>query len=86
MRTKAEQAELNNQYKEQKPIGVYPLSNWGGVEILGIEYGIDDYAVCRYNFGEPEEKVHKLKITYGDGSPYIRLEGMRIRLDECLKV
>ena len=34
-----------------KVIGVYPISNFGGIEILAIE---GDTVKWRYNFGEPE--------------------------------
>jgi len=75
------------QYKDKKPVGVYPMCNHGGVEILDIIYGIEDYVVARYNFGEPEEKLHKVKIrSTPSGLPYINLDGNYIRLGECLKV
>ena len=35
-----------------KVIGVYTISNFGGIEILAIER---DTVKWRYNFGEPEE-------------------------------
>ena len=38
--------------KEYTVIGVYPLSNFGGIEILEIN---DDRIKWRYNFGEPQE-------------------------------
>ncbi len=84
--TKTEREGMNDYYKGRKPLAVYPMSNWGGVEVLDIIYGIDDYAVVRYNFGDVEEKVHKLKIRYDSGSPYVRLDGNRIRFDECMRV
>lgn len=76
-----------NQYKDREPIAVYPMSNWGGVEILDILYGIDDYVVCRYNFGEPEKKLHRVKIQHTKGGiPFIYVDGGYVRLDECLAV
>ena len=36
---------------KEKVIGVYPISNFGGIEILAIE---GDTVKWRYNFGEPE--------------------------------
>lgn len=38
--------------KDYAVIGVYPLSNFGGIEILEIN---DDRIKWRYNFGEPQE-------------------------------
>ena len=80
--TKAEM----EQYKDKTPIAVYPVSNWGGVEILDIEHGINDYAICRFNFGEPETKLHKVKVNYGPRSTYIVVDGTNICLTESQRV
>ena len=45
---------------KEKVIGVYPLSNFGGIEILSIE---GDTVKWRYNFGEPEE-TNESEIFY----------------------
>ena len=66
------------QYADKKPIAVYPMSNWGGVEILDILYGIEDYVVARY-YGK---SYHKVKIN---GNSF-RIGRFTIRLDECLRV
>lgn len=73
------------QYRDKKPIAVYPMSNWGGIEILDIEYGIDDYVICRYNFGEPEDRLHRVKINYGARTTSIYIDGMRVRLNEFMR-
>ena len=71
------------EYSKKKAIAVYPMCNWGGLEILDILYDIDTYVVCRY-FGLD---YHKLKVNYNkDGSAYFRLGTWRIRLDECVRV
>ena len=81
--TKAEMKE----YVGKQPVAVYPMSNWGGLEILDIIYGVDDYAVARYNFGEPESNLHKVKINYdASGNPFVVIDGNRIRLDECMRI
>ena len=76
------------QYRDKKPIAVYPMGNWGGVEILDIIHGIDDYVIARYNFGEPEkDKLHRVKIKYNkSGTPYIFLDGSYIRVDDMIKL
>lgn len=87
MRTKAMTKEEQEYYSSKTPIAVYPVSNWGGVEILDILYGTDDYVVCRYNFGEPEKKLHRVKVQHNKGGiPFIFLDGSYVRLDECLAV
>lgn len=71
-------------YRHKKPIAVYCMSNWGGVEILDILYGIDDYVVARFNFGEPQEP-HRVKIRYGVKTDTFRIGRTTIHLDECMR-
>lgn len=70
------------QYENKEPIGIYTLSNWGGIEILDILYGIDDYVVARY-YGK---SYHKVKINYGVNHSSFRIGRLTIRLDECMRV
>jgi hypothetical protein len=80
MMTKQEQAK----YLEKKPIAVYPMTNWGGIEIMDILYDVDDKVVYRFNFGEPQE-CHVAKIR-GSHSSFKTIAGYSIRLDECMRV
>lgn len=73
-------------YENEKPVAVYTMNNWGGIEILDILYGIEDYVVYRFNFGEPQE-LHKAKIRYGvNHSSFRTPAGYSVRLDECMRV
>lgn len=70
-------------YESKNPVALYPMSNWGGIEILDILYGIEDYVVYRFNFGKPQE-LHRAKIHYGvNHSSFRTTAGYRVRLDEC---
>ena len=72
---------------DAKVIAVCTMCNFGGIEILNVEYGIDDRIVYRYNFGQPENKMHKARIYYGAGDmPYFNTKFGRIYLDECIRV
>lgn len=72
-------------YKGKRPIAVFGESNWGGVEVLDIIYGIEDYIVARYNFGEPQE-AHRVKIRYGVKSTSFRLGRRTYNLDNFMRV
>lgn len=73
-------------YESKEPVAVYPMSNWGGIEILDILYGIEDYVVYRFNFGKPQE-LHKAKIRYGVNHISFRTSaGYSIRLDAFERV
>lgn len=64
--------------------GVVATSAFGGLEVLDIEYGIDDRVVYRWNFGEPG-RVCRAKIRDdGDGLPYFKTKGHKIFMDEVL--
>lgn len=59
-------------------------SGCGGIEIDSIEYGIEDYVVCRSGCWNGKESRHRVKVYYGD-RPYFLIHGYRIHLDECLR-
>lgn len=78
--------EEKKAYESKEPVAVYPMTNWGGIEILDILYGIEDYVVYRFNFGEPQE-LHKAKIRYGvNHSSFRTPAGYSVRLDDCTRV
>lgn len=68
-----------------KPVAYY--SGLGGVEIHGIEYGINDYIYCTSGAWSSKKSHHKLKINYNlNGDAYIILHGYRIPLNECIRM
>ena len=78
---------LHKTYENAKAVGTLPLSNWGGLEILDILYGIDDYAVACFNFGTGRQQIRKHKIQYTQaGRSYIRKQGVRYYFDEIMRV
>ena len=77
---------LYKQYANTTPIGIYGMSNWGGLEILDIQYGIDDYAIASFNFGTRQDiRRHKIQ-TAPSGRLFIRKQGTRFYLDEVMKI
>lgn len=79
--TKKEKKE----YESKRPIAVFCDSNWGGVEILDILYGIEDYVVARYNYGEPQE-LHRVKIHYGENVQSFRIGRRTFNLNDFMRV
>ena len=78
---------LTKKYENAKPIGVYCISNWGGIEILDIIYGIDDKLVSCFNFGNGRKYIRSTKIRYdAKGNQYIERRGVRYYLDEFMRV
>ena len=73
-------------YESKQPVAVYPMSNWGGLEIIAIEYGINDYAVYRESVDGVPGKLHRavIKTTPSDRNFFI-YNSARIYLDGCLR-
>ena len=62
-------------------------SGFSGLELHHIEYGIDDYIYCVSGAWCSKKAYHKLKIRYDSkGSPFIRLHGYKVPLDDCVKM
>lgn len=74
------------EYCLQNPAIAY-YSGLSGLEIHGIEYGIDDHIYCVAGTWGGPKSYHKLKVQYTvKGVPFIRLHGYRVPLDECIKM
>ena len=76
--------------KNNNVIAVYSFGLCG-LEIIGIEYDINDSVVWRFCSGDIEkdqnEKVHKTRIYYTtNGDAFFKAYGKRIKLSECMKV
>ena len=62
-------------------------SGFSGLEIHGIEYGLEDYIYCTSGAWTCKKKYHKLKIKYAqNGDAFVRLHGYRIPLNECIRM
>ena len=56
-------------------------SGLNGLEIKGIEYGIDDYVYC------VSGACHRCKIQYTrKGAAFFRVHGYRVPFDECIRM
>ena len=78
---------LYKKYADTKPIRVMALCNWGGLEILDIEYGIDDYVIACFNYGNGRLEIRRHKVMYTPaGRVYIRKHGVRYYYDQMLPV
>lgn len=77
---------LYEQYSETPTIGYYSMSNFGGLEILDIEYGIQDKLVTCFNWGTGRQMIRRNTIySTPSGRQYIRKAGYRFYLDEMMK-
>jgi hypothetical protein len=69
-------------------------SGLGGLEIKGIEYGVNDFVYCvsgcwggNWCNGENVKRFHRCKIQYTrDGAAFFRVYGHRIPLGECIRM
>jgi len=61
-------------------------SGLGGLEIHYIDYGIDDYVYCVSGAWSGNKSYHKLKVYYSNDCAYIKLNGYKIPLNECIRM
>ncbi len=76
-----------SEYCKRKSIAYY--SGFNGLEIKGIEYGIDDFLYCISGAwgAKSRQKAHKLKIyTDSNGEAFVRLHGYKVSLNECIRM
>ena len=79
--SKKESREILNNYE---PMGVCTLSNFGGVTIYNIEYGIEDYIIYRWY---DEERLYKSKLKVNkEGESVFRIGNVWYNLNEFIKV
>ena len=75
-------------YQNKEAIAFYGMSNFGGIAILDIIYGINDYIVWYNSQIESEKrKIHVSKIYYSENGGFFKPYGsMYVKLSECLRV
>ena len=78
---KKESREILNNYE---PMGICTLSNFGGVTIYNIEYGIEDYVIYRW-FNEEILYKSKLKVNK-EGESVFRIGNVWYNLNEFMRV
>lgn len=78
---KKESREILNNYE---PMGVCTLSNFGGITIYNIEYGIEDYIIYRW-FNEEILYKSKLKVNK-EGESIFRIGNVWYNLNEFMRV
>ena len=61
-------------------------SGFDGLEIKGIEHDIDYHVLCVSGAWYGKPKPHRLKIYYTRENAYIKLNGYRVPLDECIRM
>ena len=75
-----------NAYLERKTVGIIPLNNWGGIEILYINQYAEWIVTC-LNTGEDrvEPKKHKLFWDLERGEYFFRRFKQKYYLSEVMK-
>ena len=79
--SKKESREILNNYE---PMGICTLSNFGGITIYNIEYGIEDYIIYKW-FNEERLYKSKLKVNK-EGESVFRIGNVWYNLNEFIKV
>lgn len=71
---------------ESKFLAILPMSNWGGLGIISIEYGIEDKVTTAFDFGNGMENISTDKIrTNAKGEDYFIKFGRRHYIREFMR-
>lgn len=74
------------EYCMKNPAIAY-YSGLNGLEIHGIEYGVDDCVYCVSGAWGGGKAFHRVKVQYaGNGEAFFRVYGYKIQLDECIRM
>lgn len=84
--TVAKKMFLDEVAQYTKPIAVKGTCNWGGIEIMDIINGIDDYVVSCEDYGSGRIRWSKARVNYSKGGrPYFNRHHQREYLDEYMR-
>lgn len=61
-------------------------SGFNGLEFKKIEYGIEDYIYCVSGAWNGKPAYHKLKVYYDDNGGYVKFNGAKVPLNECIRM
>ena len=69
-----------------KYIGIYPMSNFGGLAIVSVDPASDTCFSC-FDWGEGPQDFRRTKIYYtNSGRAYIRRYNRRYYFDEIMRI
>lgn len=79
---------MRDVFQPKPPIAVYPLTNCGGVELLGVQCGVDDKVEIAINNGTTRKQrgPYKIYTTPTTGRMYFVMGGVRYYLSEFVRV
>lgn len=81
------QSEFGLYPDDYKPAGVLCLNNFGGMAVMEIEYGIDDYVYVCDHYGNGYKNLTKNKIKYDtNGNAYFVRKGQKWFLSDFIRV
>lgn len=78
------QQEYGTYPKDYKPLGIYPLCNFGGLSVMEIKYGINDYVVVCDNYGDGYKNITYNQIYYNKKGGYFIRNGQRWHLNKFM--
>lgn len=80
------QQEFGTYPKDFKPVGVLTLNNFGGLAVMEIEHGIDDYVYVTDNYGDGYKNITRNKVRYNKkGKSYFIRNGHTFYLKEFMR-
>ena len=73
---------LREFYEKKNPIAAMGITNISSIQILDIEYGIDDYVIIKGFVGD----IHKIKIYDSTKGAYFKYSNSRYYIKDFMKI
>jgi len=64
----------------------YDTTNYCGVELKSIEYGIDDYAIILHGSQTSNPTLHRIKVKYTSRDIYYTINGKRYSFSNMMRI
>lgn len=77
--------DYNSKFDNSKPIGYFCVSNTIGIEIMEVEYGVEDSLICRIKTKDKYE-YSKCIIYCNDDGLCFKFGEIEVPLSEVLRV
>lgn len=71
---------------KKEPCAVLGLSNFGGLAIFDLVYGIEDTITSGFCYGDEITDIRTTKIYYTATGAYIKRFGVKYSLDEFIRM
>lgn len=79
------QQEFGNYPDDYQPLATLCMCNFGGIAVMEVQYGINDYVIVCDNYGDGYKNITKNMIHYNTKGDYFVRNGQRYYLQGFMR-